>query len=178
MHNKPLHIIVALDEDGGFGKDGKIPWYFPEDLKHFKEVTTGHVCIMGRKTYEDMLEMRKERDAKKGVDKPIGEILPNRTSFVITRNEDMETPGATKAKSISEALQQIPEKDPRTVFVIGGERMFIEALSSTTTVHITLIPGRYFCDKKFPVNTLSKKFKIIDGTVEGELKFITYQRIK
>ena len=67
MHKLDVEIIVAVDEDGGFGKDGKIPWHYSEDLKHFKEVTTGHVCIMGRKTYEDMLEMRKARDAKRRI---------------------------------------------------------------------------------------------------------------
>ena len=43
---------------GGFGKDGKIPWSIPEDLDHFKEITTGHICVMGRRTYTDMLAMR------------------------------------------------------------------------------------------------------------------------
>lgn len=178
MIHKALDIIVAIDEDGGFGKDGKIPWYFPEDLKHFKEITTGNICIMGRKTYEDMLEMRKERDAKKENPPPIDDILPNRTSYVITRNSDLETPGATKAARISEAMQLIPEGDTRNIFVIGGEKMFIEALPFTRRVHITLIPGRFNCDKRFPVNILSTKFKIAKGEVDGDLKFITYLRIK
>ena len=94
----PLSIIVAVDESGGFGKGGKIPWNIPEDMKHFQEVTKGGVCIMGRKTYEDMLAMttiRKEKEAAKETGSPpttselqrtITEILPGRTSFVVTRD--------------------------------------------------------------------------------------------
>lgn len=55
------NIIVAVDCEGGFGKEGKIPWFLPEDFEHFKNMTTGHVCVMGRRTYEEMLETRKRK---------------------------------------------------------------------------------------------------------------------
>lgn len=173
MYNE-LEIIVAVDETGGFGKDGKIPWHFTEDLKHFKELTTGNICIMGRKTYEDILEMKKARNT---ID-DIKEILPNRTSFVITGRTDITTPGATKAKSLSDVMMQIPPNDPRRVFVIGGERLFIEALASTVKIHLTLIPGVYHCDKRFPVKVLTNRFKITAGEKKDNLQFLTYTRIK
>lgn len=173
---EPLSIILAVDEHGGFGKDGKIPWYFPEDLKHFKEVTTGHVCVMGRKTYEDMLEMRKERDAKKKTKKKIKEILPNRKSFVVTSNPEFEAPGATVVKSLREAVQSLEPNEH--VFVIGGYRMFIEALSWADTVHLTVVKGTYDCDRFFPVEVLNKGYRIIDGTQTDDLYFVTYQRTR
>ena len=60
-----LHIIAAVDKTSGFGFEGKIPWNFPEDFKHFQDTTKGHVCVMGRHTYTDMLEIAKARGRKK-----------------------------------------------------------------------------------------------------------------
>ena len=181
MHREnvhPLEIIVAVDEEGGFGKDGKIPWHYSEDLKHFKDTTTGHVCIMGRKTYEDMLAMRKDMDAKKKKrGAAIDEILPNRQSFVVTSNAKFKAPGATVVRNLREAVNSLAANDKRKVFVIGGERMYIEALTSTTFIHMTMVPGSHACDKFFPIKVLNK-FQIKSGKKEGELKFITYERVR
>lgn len=178
MYKHEVEIVIAVDEHGGFGKDGKIPWYYPEDLKRFKKITTGHVCVMGRRTYVDMLEMRKERDAKKKKKVAIKEILPNRECFVVTSNKDLETPGATKVTSIRDAFNQLSIDDPRKIFIIGGERMYREALSMTTKVHLTMVPGVHDCDKFFPVEVLTKRFLILGGEVENELKYLTYERVK
>lgn len=172
----PISIIVALDEDAGFGKDGKIPWYYTEDLKRFKEITTGHICVMGRKTYSDMLEMIKTRREAKGDTSPITEILPNRQCFVVTSNKDFEAPGATVVSSLREAVHSLDQTDTRTVFVIGGYRMFVEALTWTDTVYITMIPGRHACDLFFPIKTINSKYVIKDLKKEGELTFVTYKR--
>lgn len=174
-----LEIIVATDQEGGFGKDGKIPWYHPEDLKHFKEITTGNICLMGRKTYEDMLEMRKARDKKNGKsDVPIKEILPNRLSFVITSNKTLDTPGAVKAKSIEHALSMLDPDDPRHTFVIGGEQMYVEALPRTGIVHRTIVPGRYGCDRFFPISALDYAFTTASIKTDGDLTFYTHIRIE
>ena len=149
-----LEIIVATDQAGGFGKDGKIPWYHSEDLKHFKYTTLGGVCLMGRNTYVDMLEMRLQRNP----DTDFKEILPNRLSFVITGSDDLETPGAIKAKSIDHALSMLDPSDNRRVFVIGGERMYLEALPKAFAVHRTIIPGYFECDRFFPVEDLHREF--------------------
>jgi dihydrofolate reductase len=186
---RSLSIIVAVDEDGGFGKNGKIPWNFSEDLKHFKEITDGNVCIMGRKTYEDMYNMYVERkkisakkDKSKDEQKEIdiiepSEILPNRTSFVVTSNPGYKAPGATVVKNIRGAVESLKEDDSREIFVLGGFRMFIEALSWTDTIYMTVIKNkRYDCDKKFPVDILNKNYKIVDTKQTDELYFLTYKR--
>lgn len=175
---QPLSIVVAVDEHAGFGKNGKIPWNIPEDMKHFQTVTKDSVCIMGRKTYEDMLEMRKSRDAKKGVESIIDHILPNRQSFVVTSNRELSTPGATPVANIVEAVQSLDETDTRTVFVLGGRRMFIEALPWTDTVHMTIIKGTFDCDIFFPVSTLIREFTITEGEETDKLRFVTYKRIQ
>jgi dihydrofolate reductase len=169
---QPMSMIVAVDLDGGFAKDGKIPWNIPEDLKHFKEVTSGGVCIMGRHTYEDMLEMKKQRTGKELV----GEILPGRQSFVVSRTPRYSTTGATVVPNIRKAVQSLDGEDEREVFVIGGYRLFIEAFAWVDKVHLTVINDRFDCDRFFPVKFLSKGFKIVDGETKDNLCFLTYQR--
>ncbi len=169
----PLSIIVAVDEEGGFGKNGEIPWKIPEDLKHFKEVTTDGVCIMGRKTYEDMLKMVKARKKK---DVELDDILPNRKSFVVTSDTDYEPEGATAVTSICKAIEELDESDKREIFVIGGLRMFIEALSWTTKIYMTIVKNKSFeCDRFFPIKVL-EQFTIVEGSSEKKLYFLTYKR--
>lgn len=170
-----LSIIVGVDEAGGFGKDGKIPWYFPEDLKNFKKVTENSVCIMGRKTYEDMLEMVKSR--KKDKKKKIKEILPGRTCFVVTSNTEYKAEGATAVTGIRQAIEELDEPDNHEIFIIGGRRMYIEALAWTETIYLTIVKGKtYDCDLFFPIDIINNKYKIVDGTETEELNFLTYKR--
>ncbi len=174
----PLSIIVAVDEAGGFGKKGKIPWYFPEDLKHFQKTTKGTVCIMGRKTYVDMLEMvNKRRDEPlEGTKTP---ILKGRDSYVVTSNKDFNAPGASVVQSIRGAVQSLTEADRREVFVIGGERMYIEALAYTNTIYMSVVKNKtYDCDRFFPIEVVNKKFNLITGTETDDLRFLKYTRIK
>lgn len=174
---RPLTIAVAVDVSGGFGKDGKIPWHFAEDFKHFKDTTKGSICIMGRKTYEDMLEMVKSRQKKK---KAIKEILPGRTCYVLTRQENYEAEGATVAASLLEAVQSIEENDTREVFILGGEKLYIESLPWVNKIHLTVVDDYYDCDRFFPLEYLKEKFKIVAGKKgkNEKLLFVEYQRIK
>lgn len=170
-----LSIIVAVDTDGGFGKDGKIPWHFPEDLKHFQKTTKGSVCIMGRKTYEDMAEMIFPKRKDEDKDLP---ILKDRESFVITNNEEYEAKGATPVRSIRDAIQRLDEKDQREIFILGGERMFIEAMSFTNKIYMTIIKGdTYDCDKFFPVDW-TRKYAIEGGEETDDLYFVIYKRVR
>jgi len=170
----PLSIIVAVDEDGGFGKDGKIPWNIPEDMAHFKEVTSGGVCIMGRKTYEDMLNMLKARKKSK---KKLKEILPGRESFVVTSDVDYKAEGATAVQNIRNAIAHLDKNDHREIFVLGGYRMFIEALPWTSTIYMTIVKNeKYQCDKFFPIEVLNNRYKIVDGKETKKLYFVTYKR--
>jgi dihydrofolate reductase len=198
---KPLSIIVAVDEEGGYGKNGKIPWDIPLDRNHFQEVTAGGICIMGRRTYEDMVQMaevrakaaeqkskkkskKRNRKAKKKT-KPKTtvpatkdtRILPGRDSFVLSRNPDFIAEGATVVHGIREVTQEIDTSDKREVFILGGEHVFMEALPTVYTIHMTIVPGKYDCNKRFPLQYLNK-FQIADGKKVKDLRFITYKRVK
>lgn len=173
---EPISIIVAVDSEGGFGKGGKIPWNIPEDMKHFMSTTKGGVCIMGRKTYEDMLERTKVRRNKNKTKGKINEILPGRECYVVTSNEGYKAEGATAVTDIRAAIHSLQEEDKREIFILGGWRAFVEALSFATTVHMTVIKGDpYDCDVFFPVDALNR-FKITKGEETDELMFVTYTR--
>lgn len=170
-------IIVAVDERGGFGKDGKIPWYLPEDLQRFKTTTEGHICVMGRRTYQDILEARKIRDQQKGISEPITEILRGRESFVVTKSDSLETPGARKIKELSEVSRYTAQDDRRQIFVIGGKRLFIQALSWCEQILMTIVKGElYNCDVFFPIEVLNKKWKIVSGHQTEKAYFVVYNR--
>ena len=177
VSEKDIEIVVAVDEDGGFGKGGKIPWHYKEDFRRFQKLTKGHICVMGRRTYEDILEMRKERDKNKKK-QIIKEILPNRRSFVLTSDPNFEAPGATKVKSLSDAIHTLKLDDDRKIFILGGERLYRESLTWAKKVHLTLIPGQHQCDRFFPVGVLNTKFEITAGEkyIPDSLYFVTYTR--
>jgi len=164
-----VSIIVAVDEEGGFGKEGKIPWDFKEDMNHFKEVTKGAICIMGRRTYEDMVEMRKGKQIGKS-------ILPGRTCFVVTSNPDYDAKGAQAVASMRYAIEGLEESDQREIFVIGGEKMYIEALAWSNKIYMTVIKGIYKCDRFFPIKTLPKDYKIDSGEELDNMYFVRYIR--
>lgn len=173
---RPVSIIVAIDEVGGFAKEGKIPWDFPEDFKRFQKITSGAICIMGRRTYEDILERRQKRDAEKQITDPIKEILPNRTSIVLTRQHGKTFQGAETAESLRVAIENLSDDDIREIFVIGGEKLFIEGIQWADTIYITLVGGNYHCDKFFPLKYFHKYFVPSDCEKSSELKFMTYKR--
>ena len=106
----PLSIICALTANAAIGNKGQLLYYLPADLKHFKNLTTGHTIIMGRKTFESL---------------PKG-ALPNRRNVVITRQADYTAPNIEVFHSFEDALQACQNDDQ--VFVIGGESVYAAAL--------------------------------------------------
>lgn len=147
---KNLNIIVAIDIERGIGKAGDMPWHFPGELKHFKEVTTQtsfdqkqNAVIMGRKTWESIPEKFRP--------------LPNRLNIVLTRNQEYVVPeGVYSAGSLEKALnvlERVELKDKvESIFVIGGQQVFEEALkySQCQKLYITHIQKNFSCDTFFP----------------------------
>lgn len=132
-----INIIVALAEKNrAIGKDNKLLWHIPEDLKRFKEITSGHPVVMGRKTYES-----------------IGRLLPNRLNIIITRDTaytvHSSQPNAVKiCHSLDEALEYA-KNDPE-VFVIGGGEIFRQAMPIADKLYLTLVEGDFEGDVFFP----------------------------
>lgn len=165
-----INVIVAVDKQGGYAKGNKIPWHFKTDFKQFQNKTKGHVCVMGRTTYEDMVEMMKARgrDIKDG-------ILPERTSYMLSSTRK-KAKGVTVAKSLQEVIDKHPDQQ---IWVLGGEQLFKEALEKGAKAYVTVIDKDYECDKFFPVEILEEKYNIVMGSREVEndvtLMFMTYE---
>src|SRR5882757_2752929 len=123
-------IVVAVSQNHAIGKDNKLLWYLPNDLKHFKEITTGHTIIMGRKTYES-----------------VGKPLPNRRNIIITR-QDITIEGCEVVKSIEDALALCANEDE--VFIVGGAEIYKLAMSKTDRIYLTIIHHSFDADTLFP----------------------------
>jgi dihydrofolate reductase len=127
-----LTIIVATDSSNGIGINNTLPWHLPEDLAHFKRLTSGHPIIMGRKTFDS-----------------IGRPLPNRRNIVVSRNADWRHEGVERVGSLEEALALVAGDGE--AFVIGGGQIFEQALPLVDKLVITRIDRTYECDAFFPV---------------------------
>jgi dihydrofolate reductase len=138
MNNKVrISIIAAIGKKTRvLGKKGDLVWHIPEDMKRFKTLTTGHVVIMGRKTWESIPEKFRP--------------LPDRTNIVVTRNAEYEAPGAVLVQSLDEALEKAKAIESEEIFIIGGAQIYIEALSQTDRLYITLVDSDETGDAFFP----------------------------
>ena len=126
-----VYLVAAVASNGIIGANGELPWRLPEDLQHFKRITTGHPVIMGRRTWESL----------KGP-------LPGRDNIVVTRTAGYETPGAAVASSLEAALA-LCLGEP-VAFVVGGSSLFAESLPSAAGLVMTEIHKDFEGDTWFP----------------------------
>ncbi|MFD2367304.1 dihydrofolate reductase [Pseudoduganella sp. GCM10020061] len=156
-----LSIVVAVDKAGGIGVDNKLPWHLPEDLAHFKRVTSGHAIIMGRKTFDS-----------------IGRPLPNRRNIVITRNRDWSHENVLAVGSLQEALREVIGSPS---FIIGGAQIFAESLPMVEQLIVTEIDKTFDCDTFFPRPDPAQWVETARETYYSEANacdyaFVTYTR--
>lgn len=128
-----ISIIVAISKDGGIGKDNKLLWQIPEDLKRFRETTKGHAVIMGRKTFES-----------------IGKVLPGRTNIIITHNSSLRILDAIVVSSLEDALNKAKEVEKEEAFVIGGGQIYKQAISLADKLYLTIVNTVKEADTFFP----------------------------
>jgi dihydrofolate reductase len=149
---KKISIIVAVDEKNGIGKGGQMPWNIQGDLKHFKDITSGHSVIMGRKTFDS-----------------IGRPLPERTNIIITRDLAFKAEGIIAVSSLEEAIKEA-ENQPGSeeIFIIGGGQVFNQAMDLVNKLYITLVKGVFDVDTVFPdYSMFNKKISQQDGESNG-----------
>lgn len=165
---KNVAIIVAVDELGGFSKNGQIPWIndpnTKEDLTHFQTITTGGICVMGKNTAEDILKLKKTQKT---------DLLPGRKSYVLSSDSNYKIEGATTTLRCRSVFDDHPNN---RIYLIGGRRVFIEGLSFADTVYMTIIRGEYGCDQKFPIEFLSKHFNPTVTKNTNAMVFVKYMR--
>lgn len=133
---KPIISAIAAisSKNRSLGKDNSLLWKIPEDMKHFKEITTGHPIIMGRKTFESFG----------------ARPLPNRENIVITRDTAWSAPNVHIAHSFEEALEIAKSFDPEEIFNIGGGQIYELGMSFTDRLYLTLVDTDLEGDTYFP----------------------------
>lgn len=128
----PLAMIVAVGDNGAIGKDGKVPWRIPEDMRYFKTTTMGHAIIMGRKTWDE-----------------VGKPLPGRRNLVVTRQPGLTLEGAEVFTNVDDAIRAARTTDPEP-YVIGGSAIYAACFPLVTKIHLTEVHRNVDADTFFP----------------------------
>ena len=126
-----LSLIAAVARNRTIGLNNALPWHLPEDLKHFRALTTGHHIIMGRKTYESL-----------------GRLLPGRSTVIVTHNPEYAVAGAAVTHSLEQALEASAGDDE--AFIIGGAGLYRDGLKLAQKMYITEIDADFAGDVYFP----------------------------
>ena len=145
-----MNIIAAVDNKWGIGYKNKLLISIPDDMKFFKEMTTGKVCIMGRNTLNSL---------------PGGRPLDGRVNIVLTKDKSFKKNGVIVAHSVEEALENVKEYNTKDVFVIGGESIYNQFMPYIDTAYITYIDYTYQADKYIENLDKNDEWKMI---VESE----------
>ena len=126
-----VSLVVAASKNNVIGRDGELPWHLPEDLRHFRRITTGKPVIMGRKTFES-----------------IGRPLPDRHNIVMTRDPDYAAEGCDVVDSVAEALDVAGDADE--VMIIGGGQVYRDFLPRADRIYMTRVQAEVQGDTRFP----------------------------
>ena len=150
---KAYKAIAAMSENRVIGKGNAIPWHLPEDFKWFKQVTTGNVLVMGRKTFES-----------------IGRPLPNRTTIVLSRS-GFQHPGVLTISG----LEELPEFPGKEIFICGGAQIYEQTLPLCSDLFLTVLKRVVEGDAFFPA--FEDRFTLVEVVREtAEFDIRHYQR--
>jgi dihydrofolate reductase len=160
----PISLIFAMARNRAIGHKGALPWHIPGDLRRFRALTSGHPCIMGRKTCESIINR-------------LGKPLPGRPSIVISRS-GYTYPGVTVVSNIESSLEAARSMSPTEIFVIGGADIYALALPLADRLYITEVDLEPDADAFMPVwdegdFTLIKQD---DHPGPPSYRFLDYQR--
>jgi dihydrofolate reductase len=156
-----ITLIAACSKNKVIGKDNTLIWNIPGDLKRFKELTTGHTVLMGRKTFES-----------------IGKPLPNRRNVILTRDKDFKAEGCLVYSDLREVLELFGND----LFIIGGEQIYKQTIGYADYIELTLIHKEFEGDSYFP--EIPKYFHEIKGKRQNlecedfKWSYITYEHTK
>jgi dihydrofolate reductase len=158
-------IIAAIAENNALGKNNQLLWHLPDDFKRFKNTTSGHFIIMGRKTFESF-------------PRP----LPNRTHVIISRQKNFSVPDCTVVNSLEDAIKACPKNE--TIFIIGGGEIYNQSMKIADKIDITRVHHSFDADTFFPEIDLTKwkltsqEFHPKDEKHQYDFTFETYSRIE
>lgn len=155
-----VSLIVAVSSNGVIGFKGHIPWMFKEDFSWFRTHTLGKVCVMGRKTYDSIIDRN-------------GQPLPDRTSVVITSSAGMDCPYPNAFLSLSDVMMEYPD-----IVVIGGSQLYAEALPQVDRIYLTRVRKHYSGDRFFRHDLTSFEIKEHTRSAHSPLEYFILERPK
>jgi dihydrofolate reductase len=159
----PVSLLMAVADNDVIGRDGKLPWHLPDDLKHFRQRTLGKPVLMGRRTFES-----------------IGRALPGRRNLVLSHRGALAATGIETVSSFEQACERVGEDTE--LCVIGGAALFALALPSASRVYLTRVHGSPSGDTYFPLvqlrawKELERLEHLIDQRHDYRMSFITLIR--
>ena len=161
-----MNLIAAVDKNWAIGSQNKLLTSIPEDMKFFRQTTTGKVVVMGRKTLESF---------------PGKKPLKNRTNIVLTKNPSYQAEGAIVVHNEDELRKELKKYDSEDIFVIGGESIYRQLLDECDKAYITKIEYAYTADAYFPNLDEKEEWKITAESEEHtcfdlEYFFLTYEK--
>jgi len=156
LQPKAFKAIAAMSLNRVIGAGNRIPWHLAEDFKWFKRLTTGHIVVMGRKTFES-----------------IGKPLPNRTTIVVTRSAE-PIPGVQTVSDLSQIDPTAPAFEGREVFICGGAQIYQQMLASSSDLYLTVVKREVQGDAFFP--PFEDKFELAEQLAESpEFRILHYR---
>jgi dihydrofolate reductase len=161
-----ISLVVAAASNNGIGKDGKMPWHLPNDMRHFKNITWGMPVVMGRKTFESL-----------------GKVLPGRKNIVVSRQPRWKAEGTVVVKSLEDALFVAKEADANEVMVIGGGEIYKALFEKAKRIYLTRVEASPEADTFFPSLDPRQWFLVSQKDHEADEKnaynysFQTWERI-
>lgn len=157
-----ITLVAAVAKNGVIGSQNSMPWYIPEDLKHFKDVTMGKTCLMGKNTFDSIMLK-------------LGKPLPGRKNVVVSRHTDWQAPvGVEVYRSIEEALENL--KNDEEVMVTGGGQIYAQLIDKADRLIITHIHREIDGDVMFPEIDPAIWKKVSDKPHQ-EFSWATYERV-
>ena len=160
-----ISFIVAVDEQNGMGIENHLPWKLPKDFKMFRETTTGHHILMGRKTYESL-----------------GAPLPNRTNIIITKDAHYPTDGIVVKQSIDDGIAFAKNAGETELFIIGGAEIFKQTMHLASKIYLTRVHHTFAVDTYFPMldndqwHIVKSEFNLADEKNKYDFTFKTLER--
>lgn len=149
-----IALIAAYAKNRVIGCNGKIPWTMKGEQQRFKELTTGKIVIMGRKTFDE-----------------IGKPLPNRITYLVSGTAKYQFDNLIVVSSLKEALEKAGEQD---VYISGGGKLYEEALSIVDRMYLTVIEKEYDGDTYFPTFNENDFIKTYEERIDGEIPYTYY----
>ena len=158
-----MNLVVAVDENWAIGNKNQLLVRIPNDMKQFRELTTGKVVVLGRKTLETF---------------PQGQPLKNRTNIILTTDPKYQVKDAIVVHSIEELLETLKNYDDEDVYIIGGDSVYKQMLPYCNVAHVTKIDHAYEADRYFPNLDKDPEWVITADSDEQVYFDLTYQFIK